>query len=40
MMYSDVACPEIETLFVSISHFQNGSIEVYFPESDDDREVS
>ena len=39
----DIACPEVETLFVFIyyiSYFQNGSIEVYFPESDVDRKVS
>ena len=43
MLCSDVACPEAETLSVVvyyISYLQNGSIEVYFPESDADREVS
>ena len=43
MMCSDVACPEAEALLVFIhhvSHFQNGSIEVHFPESDAEWEVS
>ena len=38
-----VACPEAETLFVLlyyISHFQNGSTEVYLQEGDADRKVS
>ena len=35
MLCFDLACPEVETLFVfvyHISHFHNGSIKVYFPE--------
>ena len=39
----DLACPEVETLFVFlyyIPHFQNESIEVYFPEGDADWKVS
>ena len=39
----DLACPEVETLFIfvyHISHFQNGSIEVYFPKGDVDRKFS
>ena len=43
MLCSDVACPEAEALFVIIhyiSYLQNGSIEVYFSESDADREIS
>ena len=43
MLCSDVAFLEAEALFVIIhyiSYLQNGSIEVYFPESDADREVS
>ena len=36
MLCFDVACPEVETLFVLlyyISHFQNGSTEVYLLEN-------
>ena len=43
VLHIDVARPEVETLFVFvyyIPHFQNGSIKVYFPESDADRKVS
>ena len=43
MLCSDVDRPETKTLFVIvyyISHIQNGSVEVHFPESDADRKVS
>ena len=43
MMCSDVACPEAEALPVVvyyISYLQDGSVEVYFPESDADRKAS
>ena len=39
----DLTCLEVERLFVFlyyIPHFQNGSIEVYFPECDADQKVS
>ena len=38
----DLACPEVKALsfFIhEISHFQNGSIEVYFPEGDANTKV-
>ena len=43
ILCSDVAFPEAETLLVfihHISHFQNGYIEVHFPESDANWKVS
>ena len=38
----DLVCTDVETLFVFfyyIPHFQNGPVEVYFPESYADRKV-